>query len=83
MRGLALLPLLAIPAARAVPANELQVLLSELGTGYNDIASLVAGKVAEGVAQVLNGAEEKLDTWMHDGQEFIKQGGLTCELAAP
>jgi hypothetical protein len=78
MRGFALLPLLAATAVQAVPANDVQTILSELGAGYNDLASVIAGKVAEGVAQVLKGVEEKSDSWLHEG-EFIKQSGLTCE----
>jgi hypothetical protein len=70
-----LLPLVA-PVARAVPANDAQVLLSQLGVGYSDFAD----QVVEQVGQVLHNANEKVETWMQDGRDYIKQSGLTCEL---
>jgi hypothetical protein len=76
MKNLAwLLPLVA-SVARAVPANDAQVLLSQLGVGYSDFAD----QVVEQVGQVLHNANEKVETWMQDGRDYIKQSGLTCEL---
>jgi hypothetical protein len=66
-----LLPLIA-PVVRAVPATDGQVLLS----GFSDLAD----QVVESVGQVLHRVDEKVETWMHDGRDFIKQSGMTCQL---
>jgi hypothetical protein len=76
MKHLAWLLPLAASVARAVPANDAQVLLSQLGVGYSDFAD----QVVEQVGQVLHNANEKVETWMQDGRDYIKQSGLTCEL---
>jgi hypothetical protein len=77
MRGLALLPLLALSAA-AVPANELQAILGELG-GYTDLSNNILGGIAKGVERVAHKAEETVEQWLDSGREFVKQNGLTCE----
>ena len=82
MRAFALIPLLFIPATWAVPASDLQAVLAEVG----DLSGGVFGGIAKGIEQVAGGvfnkATEKVEQWVHDGKEFIKQDGLVCECSA-
>jgi cathepsin A (carboxypeptidase C) len=79
MKFVSLLPFLAIPAL-ASPAFDSQII-------FDDIShpSEAFGDIASGVTEVLHDAEnilgnigDKVEQWVHNGRDFIKQHGHTC-----
>ena len=82
MRAFALIPLLFVPASWAVPASDLQAVLAEVG----DLSGGIFGGIAKGIEHVAEGVftkgKERVEQWVHDGREFVKQDGLVCEYAS-
>ncbi|KIP04923.1 hypothetical protein PHLGIDRAFT_31123 [Phlebiopsis gigantea 11061_1 CR5-6] len=80
MRAFALIPLLFVPASWAVPASGLQAVLTEVG----DLSGGVFGGIAKGIGHVAEGVfndgKQKVEQWMQDGREFVKQDGFVYEL---
>jgi cathepsin A (carboxypeptidase C) len=84
MKAFALVSLLFVPAALAVPALELQSVLGEVDA----LSSGVFGGIAKGIERVAEGifhdGKEKVEQWVEEGKEFVKQNGLVCEwLSSP
>ena len=81
MKAFTLIPLLFIPASWAVPTSNLQTILSEVG----DLSGGVFGGIAKGIEHVaedvFNRGKEKVEQWVQDGREFVKQNGLVCEFS--
>ncbi len=74
--------------ATPVDANDLQTLLSELPE-YPYVIDSILGEATLGVektaktildevSKVVFGAGEKIEQWMEDGREFIRQHDHTC-----
>lgn len=76
MKVAALLPLLSI----SVFASPAQTVLD--GVSQYSAADLFGGldRVLHGAEKVFENAGEKIEQWAHDGKDFIKQSGVTCEL---
>ena len=79
MKAFALVPLLFIPAALAVPASELQTVLGEVDA----LSGGVFGGIAKGVEHLAEGifhdGKQKVEQWTEEGKDFVKQNGLVCE----
>lgn len=78
MKVTTLIPLLAAYVS-ASPAFDAQIVLS-------DLTSQSSGNLFGGLDGIFNGADkvfdkvhDKVEQWAHEGKEFIKQNGLTCE----
>ena len=82
MRAFALILLLFVSASWAVPTSDLQAVLAEVG----DLSGGVFGGIAKGIEHVAEGvfnkASERVEQWVYDGREFVKQDGLVCECLA-
>ena len=87
MRAFNLVPLLFLPVAWSIPAGEFQEVLGELAdlpeleSIWADI-STEAAHVAHawtGVEKTIQKGEEKVEQWIEEGKEFVKQNGLVCE----
>ncbi|KZT27650.1 serine carboxypeptidase [Neolentinus lepideus HHB14362 ss-1] len=87
MRASALLSLISlVPFVAAVPASETQLILEDI-TGYADLASSVFGGIAKGIDYAVEEVEkaifkgdERVEKWIHNGREYIKQHDFTYEL---
>jgi hypothetical protein len=69
MRALTLLPLLFIHSAFAAPASDAQIVLG--GHVYTEGKDVIhhVGNVS---------TEDDVETWVEEGQEYVKQNGLVC-----
>lgn len=79
MKAFALVSLLFVPAALAVPAGELQVALGEFGDLTGGALSGIAKGIEHVAEGVLHNGKERIHQWVEDGKEFVKQNGLVCE----
>jgi hypothetical protein len=76
MRALTLLPLLFIHSAFAAPASDAQIVLGET-TALVD--TLRGGHVYTEGKDVGNiSSEDKVETWVEEDREYVKQNGLVC-----
>ena len=82
MKAFALVSLLFVQAALAVPAADLQTVLGEL-----DLSGGVFGGIAKGIEHAVEGilhdGKDRIEKWAEDGKEFVKQNGLVCEWLLP
>ena len=79
--------MLSLPLAWSVPANEFQTILDGLGD-LPDVAAVLNDIVEETVhaaqalhrpGHIMQEGEEKVEQWLSNGKEFVKQDGLTCK----
>jgi hypothetical protein len=80
MKVLALLPLLYIHSALAAPASGVQIVIGQaaelVDTLRKGFLSTVENDVATGVHNIEY--EDKTETWVDNGKEFVESNGLTC-----
>ena len=83
MRALTLLPLLYIHSALSAPASDAQIVLGETAALADALrGSLVPteenviGADKHHVENVSN--EDKVETWIEEDREYVKQNGLVC-----
>lgn len=85
MRVFSLLPLLSLPLAWSLPANEFQNVLSGFGEQLELLSEVVKGAVhvaevaTEHLDHALHKGQDKVEQWTSEGKEFVKQNGLVCE----
>ena len=87
MRAFSLVPLLFSSVAWAIPAGEFQEVLGgladlpELDSLLSDISTKAAhaAHAWPGVEKTIHNGEEKVEQWVQEGKEFVKQNGLVCE----
>lgn len=90
MRAFGLLSLLSLPLVWCSPTGDFQNVLGGLG----DLADLdILSDIAQGAAHAaqvatqrkgaledtLRKTEQKVEQWVSDGTEFVKQNGLVCK----
>jgi hypothetical protein len=75
MRALTLLPLLYIHSALTAPANDAQVILGETAALVD---TLRGGLVSTEGNLIHNVDEDKVETWVEEDREYVKQNGLVC-----
>ena len=87
MRAFNLVPLLFLPVAWSIPAGEFQEVLGELAdlpeleSIWADISTEAAhaAHAWTSVEKTIQKGEEKIEQWVEEGKEFVKQDGLVCE----
>ncbi|EKM61756.1 uncharacterized protein PHACADRAFT_248586 [Phanerochaete carnosa HHB-10118-sp] len=79
MKAFAFVSLLFVRAVLAVPATDLQTALGEF-----DLSDGVFGGIAKGIEHtaenIFNKGKTRVEKWVEDGKEFVKQNGLVYEL---
>jgi hypothetical protein len=83
MRPLTLLPLLYIHSALAAPASDAQIILDEtaalVDASRGGLVSTEGNVIGSGIHNVENDShEDKVETWVEEGREYVKQNGLVC-----
>ena len=80
MRALTLLPLLYIHSAFAAPPSDGQIVLGKAPALVDALREGFVPKVEHDVATVIHNGEneDKVETWVEKGKEFVKQNGLVC-----
>ena len=83
MRALTLLPLLYIHSALSAPASDAQIVLGETAALADALrGSLVPtdeNVIGADIHNVENVSyEDKVETWVEEGREYVKQNGLVC-----
>lgn len=75
-----LLPILYIHSAFAAPASDGQIVLGEAPVLVDALREGFVPKVEHDVATVIHNGEDedKVETWVEKGKEFVKQNGLVC-----
>ena len=83
MRALTLLPLLYIHSALSAPASDAQIVLGETAA----LADALRGSLVPTEENVIGADihnienvsyEDKVETWVEEGREYVKQNGLVC-----
>ena len=83
MRALTLLPLLYIHSALSAPASDAQIVLGETAALADALrGSLVPtdeNVIGADIHNVENVSyEDKVETWVEEDREYVKQNGLVC-----
>lgn len=83
MRALTLLPLLYIHSALSAPASDAQIVLGETAA----LADALRGSLVPTEENVIGADihnienvsyEDKVETWVEEDREYVKQNGLVC-----
>jgi hypothetical protein len=80
MKVLRLLPLLYIHSALAAPASNGQIVLGEAAAVVDTSREGFISTVENDAATVIHNTEyeDRVETWVENGKEFVKQNGLVC-----
>jgi len=82
MRALTLIPLLYLHSTFAAPASDGQIVLGETAALVDTLREGFVPNVENDVATVIHNGEneDKVETWVEKGKEFVKQNGLVYEV---
>lgn len=88
MRALTLLPLLYIHSALTAPASDAQIVLGESAafadTLRGGLVSTEGNVIGSGIHNVEDDShEDKVETWVEEDREYVKQNGLVCTFLVP
>lgn len=83
MRALTLLPLLYIHSALSAPASDAQIVLGETAALADilrdSLVSTEENVIGADIHNVENDSyEDKVETWVEEDREYVKQNGLVC-----
>jgi len=80
MKAWTLLPLLYIRSAFAAPASDVQIVLGDAAALFDTSREGFVSTVENDVATVIHNIEyeDKVETWVENSKEFVKQNGLVC-----
>jgi len=73
-----LLPLLYIGSAFAAPASDAQIVLGEAAALVDTLREGFVSTVENDIVTHNVEYEDKVETWVENSKEFVKQNGLVC-----
>ena len=83
MRALTLLPLLYIHSALSAPASDAQIVLGETAALSDTLRDSLVSTEEKVIGAVIHNVEnisyeDKVETWVEEDREYLKQNGLVC-----